>query len=142
MTRTRAEKEAAWLEEERADYEKWWVRALRFAEELEHRIGDIGEFAYPGHGFHYAKQARIRKILAYLAEPLPNVYRDALAESVVRKVILEVLAVEVANAEKYIVENRDELSKLVPAVGFADWVSVKRDAALARLQNRHEQREG
>ena len=119
---SREETLTRWLEQEKAHYELWRVRALRFAEELEHRIGDIGEFAYPGYGFHYAKQARIRKLLDVLAEPLPNNYRDAMAIAIVRKVAVEVLATEVAEAEKYIVEHRDELSKMVFVSSFPDWV--------------------
>jgi len=107
---------ARWLEHEKALYEIWRVRALRFAERLEHRIGDIGKYHYPGCGFHYAKQARIRKILDLLAEPLPDNYRDAMAISIVRKVILETLATEIVRAEKYIDENREALSKLVRVV--------------------------
>jgi len=113
---TREETLARWLEQEKALYGIWRVRALRFAEELEHRIGDIGKYHYPGCGFHYAKQARIRKILDLLAEPLPNNYRDAMATSIVRKVSLEALATDIAQAEKYIDENREALNKLVRVV--------------------------
>lgn len=120
--RTLAEKQAMWLEEEKKHYEKWRVRALRFAEGLEHRIGDIGEYHYPGCGFHYAKQARIRKLLVLLAESLPNSYRDAVAIAIARKVILEVLATQVAEAEKYIIGTHALVEGA--ASSFADWVAL------------------
>lgn len=113
---TREETLARWLENEKTLYEVWRVRALRFAERLEHRIGDIGEYHYPGCGFHYVVQWQIRKTLVALAEQLPNNYREAVVMAIVRKVSLGVLATEVAEAEKYIAENREALSKLVRVV--------------------------
>ncbi len=80
---------------------KWRVRALAFGRNLVPRIAALSGTGYPGCGFHYEKERRVRNICRILDRPF-GVSRIGMVRYLIVKVGLERLAREVAQAEAYV----------------------------------------